>query len=842
MAIIDNIYNYFDSNDDLHVLFVFDPMRSIAGEIEDTTLREGFRFVEFQGNWFATKYALENEWSNEKVILYFQQAAPATREARTNFPLMDLLVANAEFKSNNYEAFMQQNRIDDANLPFIRNHISELQLEKYNRILVGYYGETFNIDTGYRGLISGYMGESKMLSWNEIMLRLFIFAHNCDDAKSQRFFITLQSRRDVLAALDNRLKATFGSGYDENSRQKIVEAAQRLKYNLITQLFGVANADNYKHLKVTNSLMLEQMNQLFESMKLLPARRREEWQAAFDALAADIRESEIIRVYSLDENYFYVPTAMCWEILRAIITDKVKDASDDALERLRTLSLKNTENAAISTVIDYAMQAALFYQKSRTLGSLILNTPDDYINRYTTDYYLLDTYYRKSIEYFLALDADIPVRDTIDSVKATLDKDYARITNDINIEWVRCLKERGNGFGDITVASRQEYFYESKKQTTKWVVIVSDALRYEVAKELTERLNLSKHSASLEPAIAMLPTETKYCKPALLPYEQMDLFDVTLGLDHTILDTTEKRTQHLRKYVPDAVCVDFEKVQGSSKEELRSLFSASLVYIFHNAIDNAGHNGYRSIIKACRDSVKEIADCVKRIHDHVSTRNIFITADHGFIYNDMTFAENDKTSITEATAEQKTRYYLTASGDEVTNVAKFPMRNVSGIDNDLFVAVPVGTNRFKVQGADYNFVHGGAALQEVIIPVVHSTYNRSEEKRKVNITLLTQSLSIVSSRLRIQILQDEAVSADIKPREIVCNIYCNDAKVTNDTIITLDSTDADVLQNRVKELSLTLNQSVSSGILQLRIYDTEDMLNPLIKKPVTNNTLIEQDF
>ena len=434
------------------------------------------------------------------------------------------------------------------------------------------------------------------------------------------------------------------------------------------------------------------------------------------------------------------------------------------------------------------------------------------------------------------------MRDTIDSVKATLDKDYARITNDINIEWVRCLKERGNGFGDITVASRQEYFYESKKQTTKWVVIVSDALRYEVAKELTERLNLSKHSASLEPAIAMLPTETKYCKPALLPYEQMDLFDVTLGLDHTILDTTEKRTQHLRKYVPDAVCVDFEKVQGSSKEELRSLFSASLVYIFHNAIDNAGHNGYRSIIKACRDSVKEIADCVKRIHDHVSTRNIFITADHGFIYNDMTFAENDKTSITEATAEQKTRYYLTASGDEVTNVAKFPMRNVSGIDNDLFVAVPVGTNRFKVQGADYNFVHGGAALQEVIIPVVHSTYNRSEEKRKVNITLLTQSLSIVSSRLRIQILQDEAVSADIKPREIVCNIYCNDAKVTNDTIITLDSTDADVLQNRVKELSLTLNQSVSSSIMQLRIYDTEDMLNPLIKKPVTNNTLIEQDF
>ena len=842
MAIIDNIYNYFDSNADLHVLFIFDPMRSMFNEIEDTVLREGFRFVEFQGNWFATKYALEKEWSNEKVILYFQQAAPATREVRADFPLMDLLVANAEFKSNNYEAFMQQNHIDDVHLSFIRNHISELQLEKFNRILGRFYGEAFNLDVGYRGLISGYMGDSRMLSWNEILQRLFIFAHNCGEPKSLKFFASLQSHRDVLAALNSQLHSIFDAGYDENSPQKIVEAAQRLKYNLITQLFGVNNADNYKHLKVTNSVMLEQMNQLFESVKLLPARRREEWLEAFDALAADIHESEIVRVYSLDENYYYVPVAMCWEILKAIIIGKVKDASDDALDRLRLLKIKTADNPSISTVIDYAMQAALFYQKTRSLGSLILNTPDDYINRYTTDYYLLDTYYRKSIEYFLALDVDIPVRDAIDGVKSLLDKDYARIINDINIEWVRCLKERGNGFGEISIAFRQENFYETKKQSTKWVVIVSDALRYEVAKELTEQLNRSKHSASLEPAIAMLPTETKYCKPSLLPYEQMDLFDVTLGLDHTILDTTEKRTQHLCKYVHDAVCVDFEKVQGSSKEELRSLFSASLVYIFHNAIDNAGHNGYRSIIKACRDSVKEIADCVKRIHDNVTTKNIFITADHGFIYNDMTFAENDKTTITEAAAEQKTRYYLTASDSEVTNVAKFPLRYVSGIDNDIFVAVPVGTNRFKVQGADYNFVHGGAALQEVIIPVVHSTYNKQEEKRKVDITLLTQSLSIVSSRLRIQILQNEAVSADIKPREIVCNIYCNDAKVTNDTIITLDSTDAEVLQNRVKELSLTLNQSVSSGILQLRIYDTEDMLNPLVKKPVTNNTLIEQDF
>jgi hypothetical protein len=158
------------------------------------------------------------------------------------------------------------------------------------------------------------------------------------------------------------------------------------------------------------------------------------------------------------------------------------------------------------------------------------------------------------------------------------------------------------------------------------------------------------------------------------------------------------------------------------------------------------------------------------------------------------------------------------------------------------VAVPIGTNRFKVQGADYEFVHGGASLQEVIIPVVHSSLKRSDVKRKVDITLLTRNLSIVSSRLKVQLLQNEAISAEVKSREICCAIYCNDEKISQEVVKTIDSNDADVLQNRVFEINLMLNQNVTSGILQFRVYDTEDMLNPLIKETVTNNTLIEQDF
>jgi hypothetical protein len=39
-----------------------------------------------------------------------------------------------------------------------------------------------------------------------------------------------------------------------------------------------------------------------------------------------------------------------------------------------------------------------------------------------------------------------------------------------------------------------------------------------------------------------------------------------------------------------------------------------------------------------------------------------------------------------------------------------------------------------------------------------------------------------------------------------------------------------------------LNQQVSASVLELRIYDVEDHLNPLIRETVKNSTMIDMDF
>ena len=105
----DKIFRYFDGSPDLHVLFVFDQMGMLQAEIADCTWPADYRIVPFEGQWFTVKYNLDNDWQYDKVILMFHQPSPlAKKSLQATFPLMDLLVANMEYHSQDYAAFIQR--------------------------------------------------------------------------------------------------------------------------------------------------------------------------------------------------------------------------------------------------------------------------------------------------------------------------------------------------------------------------------------------------------------------------------------------------------------------------------------------------------------------------------------------------------------------------------------------------------------------------------------------------------------------------------------------------------------------------------------------------------------
>ena len=159
------------------------------------------------------------------------------------------------------------------------------------------------------------------------------------------------------------------------------------------------------------------------------------------------------------------------------------------------------------------------------------------------------------------------------------------------------------------------------------------------------------------------------------------------------------------------------------------------------------------------------------------------------------------------------------------------------------VPVPHGSTRFNAEGGGYQFAHGGATLQEMLIPVLYSHLRREDNKQPVGLTLLNTALTLISSRLKFSLIQSDAVSEDFKERKVLCGIYEGGNLISKEKEISLDSTDVNP-QNRFYQVELLLSKPASGGILELRIYDSldKDKLNPLAKAIVTNKTLIDQDF
>lgn len=847
----DKIYQYFERDPELRVLFIFNN-EFLAAELESVEWRTGYRYVDCKGDWFTLKYRLDNEWQYDKVILMIHQPSPLqVKSLQKTFPLMDLLVANMEYHSQDYAAFIQQYGLPDNDkklVRFVERNIMQLQSDKMQKLFAPYYQDkSITTDKFVRGFISNFMGQQRVLDWDAIIVRLLLLGRDSEKQKQTDFYVKLRGSKEVSEALKQKLTDIFGVAYDENSESKVGNIVKVLKYNAIVQNLAPVSADNYKQNRINDSIALQQLNRILE-LALSQEKSAKALMELFDEQGADIHDEELIRWYGTEANFYFVPERLCLPIIKTLLENKIETEPEIVVNRVEDLLIKHNDHGAMAQVMDYSLLVARLYQKALSLGSLTLNTPDEYVMRYQEDYYVIDQLYRQAEELFFKIDPSCDLFSTIQQTKGKLDQNYSKLCNRMNLEWTRCIKDAG-GMKEVHLL-RQSDFYEEriKPIQKKVVVIVSDALRYEVAQELIGELAKSRHIANLKPALAMLPSETKYCKPSLLPHHELKLYGQgdkqDMAVDNHILDTTEKRSEHLQRFRDGAICVPFETVAEYNQDKNREIFKHSLVYIFHDIIDKTGHDGNaKQVVQSCHEAITELATMIPKIHASYNVTEVYVTSDHGFLFNDIVFAEKDKHKISEETMERSSRYYLTTSDKEVSGIVKFPLDEVSAMVNgaDVFVAVPQGTNRLAAPSGGYMFTHGGASMQELIIPVITSRQERTDSKQPVNVMVLDRKLSMQASRLRFKLLQTEAVSMDMKERLIKVALYYNDEAVTPVKDILLDKTDPS-LDNRKIQVDLTLNKNVDAKVLQLKIFDATDELNPLIKENVTNNTLIENDF
>lgn len=409
--------------------------------------------------------------------------------------------------------------------------------------------------------------------------------------------------------------------------------------------------------------------------------------------------------------------------------------------------------------------------------------PSKVWKEYTTEYYIMDTYYREfhksyseSLKNYHEILSDLFTRvmEKVEGIYKTW------FLGQLGNNWSDACADNLREYGQILKVPQQTDFYRKQvaSSDSKVYVIISDAMRYEVAASLAEQLRRETQAkVELKSMQGIFPTITKFGMAALLPHKEISV-EMKIGKTERLavladgLSTEANNRDKLLKGADKAsVALKYKDIIGMKRAERQALIKGmNVVYIYHDTIDEAGHLE-SSIFSACDTAIDELKNMVRIISNEWGGAKIIITSDHGFLYTYSPLSEDDKvdkTTESDQDVEIGRRYAIMQKGAKPKHL--IPVRFLDG--NTTYEAfAPRESVRIKMKGGGLNFVHGGISLQEMVVPVIeyHFLRNQSEEYKRnkslydtkpVEINLLSSSRKISNMIFSLNFYQRDAVGGN----------------------------------------------------------------------------------
>lgn len=357
---------------------------------------------------------------------------------------------------------------------------------------------------------------------------------------------------------------------------------------------------------------------------------------------------------------------------------------------------------------------------------------------YTDEYYKMDTYYRlfhKS--YGESLKAFNPnLHDLFSHVMEKVEGLYTNwFLGQLGGNWASVCAEELAQYGKILEIPQQTDFYRSKVKNadSRVFVIISDALRYEVAATLTEQLRRETQSkVDLNSMQGIFPTITKFGMAALLPHEQLSAEqhgDIIKVLADGQSTDSNYRDKVLKAANPNSIAVKYNDIITAKRADRSAMVKGQeVVYIYHDTIDEASHTADTMVFPACDDAIVELKNLVRIIVNDFGATNIIITSDHGFLYTYSPLTEDDKvdkTGFINRIVEYGRRFAIMMKDADPEYLQKVKFL---GGESEFDAYAPKENVRIKMNGGGLNFVHGGTSLQEMVVPVIEYHYLRNNSK------------------------------------------------------------------------------------------------------------------
>lgn len=543
-------------------------------------------------------------------------------------------------------------------------------------------------------------------------------------------------------------------------------------------------------------------------------------------------------------------------ILQRLMEDINQDIIDEHL--LRRIQEKRRTKAwyeAVACYYDGLREVANMREFYMThADGFHLAQAKDIWQAYEKDYYRMDSYYRQfHLSFSQSLKEghellDDPFKHVADVVERLYNHWYL---NKLAGNWTTSCADEMAKQGLIAEVAQQRYFYDSKVASdgNRVYVVISDALRYEVAATLAERLRSESNSTvKLESMQAVFPTITKFGMAALLPHRQLSVErrgkSVAVLADGEPTDMND-RDGVLKKAKATSVALQYRHINPMKKAERVALVKGmDVVYIYHDKIDEASHTADNLVFPACEDAMDELRKIVRMICNEFGGTHIYITADHGFLYTYSPLTEDGKVGIAgfkQGVVEQGRRYALLSK--DATPDYLMPVQ-LPDAQADMAGYAPRENTRLKMNGGGLNFVHGGISLQEMMVPVIEyrhvrastKAYQQNREKfetRPVELQLVTSSRKISNLLFSLQFHQTEAVGDKRVPSEYV--LYFTDA--AGDVISDMQRIIADKTDSNPQERIFRCNFSLKN-----RKYNNYDSYYLVMAEERGNREIRREEF
>ena len=828
--IIDRLNAEF-TGDTRKLVFWYDDKAEFAEDIEGVELENAKVYLLKPDNTFITKRFLEREDTSTNYLIYAPFPKPDVKENH----LEDTMLYSKRFFADRASLLSVDLGIEEKYKPIIEKHIKFFASKERTQRFYDLEIENFNEENILVGLLSAIC-RTRTCSFEEVV-RVLITDGTMEDNK----FLEEMEKYDLLNSFWKLCEQQFGYTDPKPTLEKLMVT---MFVTSTARQLGCDVPQGWKSfVSYKSGNIIAFLDNLMNSVL---------YSGRFDELSKHVGDGLNIMM-----SFAGMQPEALTDVDTFITADQVlvkwvveRLTAEDTGAKLDRITIPELCEKRMK--MHFGNKTKKTYQLLLSAYHLIsaanYNCPDGFkkiIKQYQDSDYRIDQEYRK---FYYSFDQ---LEDTgaFEGLRTLVENIYTNeFLGKIMPKWNEGIQETG-AFQEIPLQRNfySRYVRNAKERT---VVIISDAMRYEVGQELFKRMmDDPKCTAKLEAQLSVLPSYTRLGMASLLPHSTLTMTDDFRVLaDDVLCDNLAGRQTVLQKHQANSICVQFDDIKGLKKNELRDIFTGmQVVYVYHNQIDARGDkaNTEDEVFVACEEAIQEIMDLIRKISTNANTYRFLITSDHGFIYKRDMLSESDKIgAISDKNAFINRRFIVAPEAVIDEGVQNIAMGRILGNEDQKVVSFPVSSNVFKVSGGGQNFVHGGSSPQEMLVPVLDIKMERGHmETRPAQIALVSIVQKITNLITTMDFIQSDAVSDTVKKTTYKMYFISEDnEKISNENTYIADNRDADP-QKRIFRMRFTFKNKKYDKNKQyyLVVYDDATGIEAF-RHPVIMDLAFADDF